>query len=147
MITLIRTNAFETNSSSCHTVTVGNTGTYEGKAPDSDGVVRFYSGEFGWDQTTYTDVDSRLSYAWIYATEWANSDPTFLERFKEVVCEHTGGTDVEPMRSGCTYYPAGYIDHQSVEDGQLHYIFADRATLKSFLFDAGSTIVTDNDNH
>lgn len=143
---LVRIGAFETNSSSCHSLTIGSTGVFEGFTPDADNVVRFAPGEFGWGPETLIDVESRLSYAYIYATQWSRTNAN-LELFKQVVCEHTGAIDVEQRKFGERCFEDGYIDHQSVEDGLPVDIFADAATLKAFLFDSGSEIFLDNDNH
>ena len=145
---MVRKCVFETNSSSCHTVSVQDSGgVYDGYAPDEDGVVRFNAEEFGWSQETFTDVASRLAYAWIYIKDWsAGREDEFMQNFLDVVLEHTGGTSVECVEYG-QFYPYGYIDHQSVEGADLHYIMENKEILKNFLFGAGSYIETDNDNH
>ena len=147
--TLIRSNAFETNSSSTHSITIGKTGTYCGITPDWDNVVRFVPGEYGWGPEDFTSVDDRLSYLWIYIKDWV-SDPAkqaeFMNMFKICVIEHTGASDVEPILRN-DYSPYGYIDHQSVESNDLDYIFESGETLKSFLFDKNTCIHTNNDNY
>lgn len=148
---LIRTSVFETNSSSTHSISIGCTGVYEGVTPDALNRIVLEPYEFGWGQDTFTDPLSRMSYVWIYMRDWANNDLSSFcmkEMFHKVVHEHTGADEVS-MREVVYNWGTenGYIDHQSAEDGQLHYLFETEDTLKSFLFDSGSTVTTDNDNH
>jgi hypothetical protein len=139
---LIRKSTFETNSSSCHTVTVGSSGVFEGITPNEDNLIWVPSIDFGWGQDTFTSPSERLAYAYIYARDWSsNLDQHHMSILHKVVCEHTGADGILP-EDDC-----GYIDHQSVESHDLHYLFADESKLKSFIFDRDSIVETDNDNH
>lgn len=145
---LTRIGTFETNSSSCHSITVAHTGVYEGITPDKYNNVVIYPQEFGWEQAVRGDVLDRLAYVWTYIKDWSSSnEEPFMEMFQKVVCEHTGANAVIMARDESDYHPHGYIDHQSVEGGELNWLFKDEQTLKSFLFDRGSYVETDNDNH
>lgn len=152
MIKLIRTGVFETNSSSCHTISVGSSGVYEGFTPNSNGEILLEPGEYGWEVEQYTNVESRLNYVMLYVRDWVSGEEKkyeFRHILEQVVFEHTGATklDFVPEENPSTWGPAGYIDHQSVADNDLDFLFKDSATLKSFLFDRDSYIQTDNDNH
>ena len=146
---LIRHSTFETNSSSCHTISVDrNSKIYEGFAPDQNGVVYVRPAEFGWEQETYWSVDDKMSYVNIYINDWSGKhQDNFREIFERVVKEHTGATEIVYVPSNDKYYPNGYIDHQSVEDADLDYLFQSDECLKDFLFSPNSHIITDNDNH
>lgn len=150
---LIRNSVFETNSSSCHSISVGKSGVFEGKSPDDDGVLTIRPQTFGWEQETYFDVDARLAYVSIYIRDWCSSDKKdyFQLMFNKVVGEHTGASQIEFKGLPCTWSSTGFdegsIDHQSVEDGDLNHLFESTDKLKSFLFDKDSYIETDNDNH
>ena len=149
MIKLIRKNVFETNSSSTHSISVGHGDTYDSITPYEDGIIYLEPEEFGWEQETYTATYTKLTYAYIYARDWTgDKSPQFMEVLKKVVCEHTGATDIK-MNSSTSfgYTNTGYIDHQSVEDGNYHYLFEDEQTLKQFIFDPTSVLETDNDSH
>ena len=144
---LIRNSVFETNSSSCHSISVGKTDVYDSISPDEDGKIILDSYEFDWGPETFSDVEARLAYVFIYIRDWAHSKQDhFKAMFDKVVQEHTGATEIvmqKNKKSWCT----GYIDHKSAESGDLNHLFASEQTLKSFLFDSASLIETDNDNH
>lgn len=148
---LIRHSTFETNSSSCHTISVAEgVQTYDGVyVNDLTNTVVIQPMEFGWNQDTFNDVDSKLSYAWIYINDWAgNRKDQFMEMFRKVVLEHSGAQEICAVKSNYDKYsPYGHIDHKSVEDGQLDFIFESEETLKNFLFSPESYIETDNDNN
>jgi len=145
---LIRKGTFETNSSSCHSVSVSTQGTYEGLTPDDENQIVIYPADFGWEQDTHNDTLTKMSYLWIYIKEWSgDSQESFMEMYQKVICEHTGATEVVMTPCSCKYSPFGSIDHQSVEGGALNYMFKDEQTLKNFLFLSDSYIETDNDNH
>jgi len=145
---LIRKGTFETNSSSCHSISVSTQGTYEGLTPDHNNEILLSPMEFGWEQDEYNDSMSKLSYLWIYIKDWSgDSKDAFMEMYQKAVCEHTGANRVRMNSTSCKYSPDGSIDHQSVEGNELHYLFKEEKTLKDFLFLSGSYIETDNDNH
>ena len=47
---LIRNSVFETNSSSCHSISIGKSDVYDSVTPDEDGIIRIKPMEFGWCQ-------------------------------------------------------------------------------------------------
>lgn len=147
---LVRHGVFETNSSSCHSLSIGSTGVYQGITPDHNNLIVIGNyNEFGWSQEYYCDPEDRLAYAYIYAMDWSGENKErYMNTLQNVVCGHTGASAVTHNDSGKEWsYDYGYIDHQSVEDGDLDYIFEDENLLKSFIFDKDSWIQTDNDNH
>jgi hypothetical protein len=148
---LVRKSVFETNSSSCHSLTLGSSDIFEGYTPDADNRIVLDNMCFGWEQDTYHDVGSRMAYVWIYIRDWTydETQTKFLAMFNKVVMEHTGASEItmREEREYGTYLNKGYIDHQSVESGDLHHMFESESILKSFLFDRDSQIETDNDNH
>ena len=147
---LIRHGVFETNSSSCHSLSVGKSGVFEGKTPNHLNLIEIDLQEFGWAEETFYDVDSRLSYVYLYIRDWATSEKKeeFMKIFQKVVCDHTGADRFVVIESEDEYGAiGGYIDHQSVECGELDYMFDAPKILKDFLFDQNSSITTDNDNH
>lgn len=148
---LIRKSVFETNSSSCHSISVNDSDVYDSVTPNSDNLIVIPIMEFGWEENTYDDSMDKMAYVWIYIRDWANavSKVPFMDMFKKVVCDHTGAADVymDPGVKSSWGSDEGYIDHQSVEDGDLNHLFDSEAKLKSFLFSNKSEIITDNDNH
>lgn len=149
MINLVRTGVFETNSSSCHTVSVGNSGVYKGITPNVDGSIMLEPMEFGWEQETHDSPEARLNYVMLYIRDYSKDKEVFQKLLEGVVFEHTGATSLGFVNSEKPpiWGDAGYIDHQSAEDGMLDHLFGDAQRLKDFIFDRTSYIKTDNDNH
>ena len=154
MVRLVR-HGFETNSSSAHSITLGESAVYDSITPNDEGVIVLREYEFGWEWETYTTVEARLAYAYIYARDWSGGYRThFMDTLETVVRNHTGATAIVMGRTNewgnydeyAEEDIGGYIDHQSVENGELDYLFQDPTLLKKFIFNAGSTIETGNDN-
>lgn len=159
---LVRNKVFETNSSSCHSVTIAEkTGVYASLPVNEEGIVFIDSGEFGWEQETYSDAATKASYLAVYIRDWAgDKQQDFKEIFEALLKEHTGCDTVEykekfwaeeerHWKNGEAYMVklgGGYIDHQSVEDNDYHYLFENVALLKEFIFNPGSVLETDSDN-
>jgi hypothetical protein len=61
---LIRNNVFETNSSSCHSITINKCDStlYGRLYPNDDGDIVFEGGEFGWGYDLYTDAPTKANY-------------------------------------------------------------------------------------
>lgn len=147
---LIRNSVFETNSSSCHSISIGKSDVYDSVIPNEDGVIELLPMQFGWEQERYNDAHVKMSYLWIYIKDWCGKDEeSFMETFQRVVCRHTGASNVTmaPDEDAYEWNRYGYIDHQSVESRDYHYLFEDDETLKRFIFDRDSWLETDNDNH
>jgi hypothetical protein len=147
---LIRNSVFETNSSSCHSISIGESDVYDSVIPSDDGVITLHPMDFGWEQKRYNDPYTKMTYLWIYINEWCGKDEEeFMETFQRVVCEHTGASSVimKPNEGVSAWKRNGYIDHQSVEDNDYHHLFYDDKLLKQFIFDPVSWLETDNDNH
>lgn len=164
-----RSGVFETNSSSTHSLSIStNTSSMiDPPLPESiliEGEVHVFPGEFGWEQETYYDVDSKLSYLYtsaIYTArcsldlnelqkinpndpEYINENPR-LKMIVDAVKQHAGVNVVFHVEDD-KYYPFGYIDHQSFDvcddvwNGGIESVIA-------FVFNSQSYFETDNDNH
>lgn len=139
----VRKNVFETNSSSTHSISLGE-GDYifdTSLTPSESGYVEIYGDEFGWEQATYNSACVKASYSLVYCLNWSyeNKDK-HLQMLIDVITEQTDCVGVK-------WVDDGYIDHQSAESNQLDYLFEDKKTLRRFIFDKQSVLVTDNDNH
>ena len=163
---LIRHSVFETNSSSCHSISVVK-GMELNNLPyvDTNGNIEIGSQEFGWEIDSYNDFYSKAAYLAIYIRDWSGNDlERFREIFESVIKEVTGCNTVTyednfwdfetkeydyegQKRSYKNQLGGGYIDHQSVDGQELHYMFDDLKEMKSFLFCNQSILHTDNDNH
>lgn len=175
---LIRNSVFETNSSSCHSISVDSTMILNNiPTPDENGEIFIGSRDFGWEYHKYNYFYDKAAYLIVYIRDWTGSKvDEFKAIFENVVSEVTGCTKIlyednfwvgteqsYPERkyneetktyeetgkiiTYTSYTGGGYIDHQSVEDRDLHYMFEDINSMKSFLFSSNSVLTTDNDNH
>lgn len=141
----IRQGVFETNSSSSHSISIANTGKKfcTGSLPlGKDGSISIYPGEFGWSQERYYDAYTKASYALTYAYASGSKEIVMLQ---EVIQEHTGVKEVNLCTAKSEWYVFGSIDHQSSD--VCACAFESKETLRSFIFNPQSVLVTDNDNH
>lgn len=145
-IKLIRNSVFETNSSSCHSISLGASHVFNDTiVPDSEGNITLTPGEFGWEICDYTDAETKLQYAWTWAKNYAQDSDSAIEYLTNLVCEYTGAKAIAYTPDSCQWCKDGYIDHQS--EDVMKDIFYDSVKLKEFLFCSGSVLHTDNDNH
>lgn len=145
-IKLIRNSVFETNSSSCHSISLSVNNVFDDTIiPDGNGVITVSPGEFGWEICQYTDAETKLSYAWTWAINYANSPDDAIDYLTKLVCEYTGATKIEYQQLQQGFANDGYIDYQSSD--VMEDIFFDPLQLKQFLFSTNSILYTDNDNH
>jgi hypothetical protein len=136
---LIRNNVFETNSSSCHSISISkNECKYDTIIPDSDGVITFDGGEFGWEIVKYRGVLDKCDYVATMIKEL--EDDRLKDIFEQTVKEHTGASEIQ-----YNFGEYAYIDHQSVYSETLTSL--DMNEMKELLFNPSSYVQTDNDNH
>lgn len=173
MIT-IRNATFETNSSSCHTVTIGSN--VAADQPEGTVLDVRATGEYGWEQDCYSDPISLMDYAAVAYCETLHSSEKIeeykeeLEGVKHEISRYFASRGVtvnwhddEDGRRDHIYYDAhhyfgnmfceGYIDHQSApsEDTDSACVAAmfrsDPEALYNFVYGGDSSVETDNDNH
>ena len=104
--------------------------------------------EFGWDVETYSDIPSKINFAYMQAMYVKHNE--WLNMLTCAIVNHTGCDNV---RSNLTIdwkdkeKRQGYIDHQSAStEGENTEIFESIETLTNFLFSPHSYIETGNDN-
>ncbi len=158
----IRRGVFETNSSSTHSICIFTPKTLAvlDRLPvDHDGICRIFGGEFGWEFETHYSPITKASYCLTYAK--TVTDATYLPKnmkaeevsqnlcdmLKNVIEDHMK-VPVEFCPIENDYYTWGYIDHQSHigESNACREAFADKQSLRNFIFNPESFLVTDNDN-
>ena len=159
---VIRDNAFETNSSSMHTVTVRKN---RGLSTFRIGrEIRVILREYGWHGAPCGDFYSKLAYAMCmilmveypnfeYWNEWFELDQDILEGLPgyqlllKAIREKADCERIVIDRNG-TSYPYGYIDHQSYEDYKCLKDFFDdwEIDAERYLFDDGVEVLILNDN-
>ena len=132
----IRRGVFETNSSSSHSFTISKTGKYKNTLIQRNvNAITLSTGEFGWDEETFTDCETKASYL---ATAVETYFPQYRTYLVDVIKEVTG-TEAVIIEGD------GYIDHQSEEVARD--ILNDKEKIKDFIFNPKSKLVIDNDNH
>lgn len=129
----IRTNVFETNSSSSHSITISKSvGVLDTIAPDMGGNIVLTGGNFGWEWRRINDPLTKANYC---ACD-AQNDIDRLEMLKEVIQEHTGCNVILDID--------GYIDHESI--GNSSSAFESKSALRELIFNPKSYIFTGNYN-
>ena len=138
-----RHSAFETNSSSTHSISIDDKSTLLSSiTPSKNGVIYLRGGKFGWEWQRITDPLTKANYCAVSA----ESDEDRTQMLKEVIMEHTGAKEVVISISIDDYSSAdhSYIDHQSY--GTADVAFASKEQLKNFIFSPESFLFTGNDN-
>jgi len=137
-----RTNVFETNSSSSHSISIASSGTLDTLEMDENATITLNGGQFGWGYDEYCDALTKANYCAVDC----HKDSRMEQMLIDVIMEHTGCREV--VLNIETDWNSGnwsYIDHQS--QGTSHEAFCDKETLKQFIFNPNSWLIIDNDNH
>jgi hypothetical protein len=145
--------AFVANSSSSSFLIIQASGHKQYLLMPDDGVLylgREGEREFGWEETDYRDVNSKINFAYLQCL-YSPRQPDWLEMLETVIKEEVGATEIIWELTDDWNDKTkvdGYIDHQSsASEGENTEMFDSEDTLRTFLFDAGSYIQGDNDNH
>lgn len=138
----IRKNVFETNSSSSHSIVLGDSVLEFSKGDDiTDFVIE--PDEFGWEYEEHYDLKTKASYVYTYALSNKSKCEEVKNRLKKVVEEKLGVNVVFTFLSE-EYFPKGYIDHQSHD--VCEEVAFDEEKMKLFLFNENSVLTINNDN-
>lgn len=131
---IIRNKAFETNSSSNHTISLSTDEKpfiIDMLYPDETGTIVVNGDkEFGWEWEKINDSESKLQYAYI-----SGVDEKILTKILkyQIGCKKVIFNEI-----------TGYIDHESY--GILSEIENDEEKLRDFIFNKNSWLITGNDN-
>jgi len=160
---VIRNGVYETNSSSCHTVSI------RGKWKDNGytvigNIISVYMDEYGWNGDPCDSFISKLSYAlcMVLMTEYpgfSHWDEYFevnqevlegLDGYKlllDAINNH-GSCQKIVIKKRRSFYPYGYIDHQSCEHYKSLSDFLNdwNVDAERFLFDDDVVVWIGNDN-
>lgn len=145
----IRVGVYETNSSSCHSLTIESTSfLMDTILPDEEGVVTLTPGEFGWQWEKFNDALTKASYC-LTGVQYVNEKEEALSNLKEVIQAHTLCNEVNLVENSDDYDAVnyGYIDHQSRENGELEALLFDKEKLHNFIFNKNSWLFLGNDNN
>ena len=146
----IRNSVFETNSSSSHSVNISSTGDIDTTLiPNEAGILIIDANtQFGWEQETYYDAETKAMYAYLQAQYSAKDE--LIDLVHDVIMKQTGASAVVflgDIHSSWEDKMYSYIDHQSAyyESGFEPLESAEK--LRNFIFNKSSYLETDNDNH
>jgi len=148
----VRKSIFETNSSSTHSIVVGNNGEdiYNGLPKELD----FRGGEFGWDHELYTDTQSKADYLFT-SLLYTETPLEYVERIKTILAKWNIEATFEEIvekryDSGYVCYEVKdkfcYVDHGDGNEDLVKELCEDEAKLMNYLFSNGSYVETSNDN-
>lgn len=141
MVTTVRKNIFETNSSSSHSITIQDGDYWDTIEADEYGMITLTGGQFGWEWVKYNDALTKANYC---AVNYIHNDDK-LEMLKEVIMEYTGCKRlIIDISKDWEDYNCGYIDHQSSDT--VEEAFDSKDQLKTFIFNKSSWLYLGNDN-
>lgn len=148
----IRKNIFETNSSSTHSIVIGNNGEdiYAGLPEE----LEFHGDEFGWEHRLHTDTQTKADYLFT-SLLYMDSPYEYVEKIKSILSKwgiETTFDEIEEKRydSGYVCYEVAnrfcYVDHGDGNNALVRALCEDEAMLMNYLFSNGSYVETSNDN-
>lgn len=139
----IRRSAFETNSSSTHSICITKSNDYT--LPEK---VTFHLDNFGWEFKSYYDTQSKADYLYSGVLGYYYEQPEKIKEVKEwifkTLTKHGVDCEFATDRVEDGWY-AG-IDHDMYLGEFLDAVLRNEKTLLRFLFCAESFILTGNDN-
>lgn len=138
----IRSNIFETNSSSVHTITISN------NSPQRiDNYIFFDRGEYGWEWEIYNSCQDKANYLYecmIDLFYYNNLLEEKCNRIREELALYNVDCDFAEV-NGINQYD-GYVDHGSQNKNLVNYLLNKPDKLINYLFNDTSYIATGNDN-
>lgn len=154
----IRSNVFETNSSSTHSFIVSDHKNYEIKPF----VEPSWETEFGWSFEEWSAPEEKLAYVircLVYGYKWIDKK---VERDSwndsDFILNETIVTILKPFKERCNYlgfdfpYPStvdlesGYIDHEDWYKEEIRDLILEDSDLLNFIFNPDCYIQGGNDN-
>lgn len=139
----IRSNVFETNSSSVHSIVITKTPT------DPGWFVEFSIGEFGWEFNELSTPEEKASYFYTAACSLLKRD-IFNEisekLFKYGIEIYSTNRAAFEFDAEYTWLENGYIDHVEELESWVNDLMNDTDKLIRFIFNDESFVITGNDN-
>lgn len=159
---------FETNSSSTHSLSIVTgpnfkvSNTWRALLSDDESELILTGEEFWWESDEFSDSPTKIAYLVAHccaSLPWDSDAKYPAGSFIEVpdsedwraLCRVLSAETSIPVErikveSRGGYHPVGYIDHQSNHVPSDVFAGGDDA-IRRFVFDDGSVLRTDNDNH
>lgn len=144
MKTVIRQQAFETNSSSEHALVFSKD--YDMSLASTIAEVKL--GEYGWEFEKYTLPSDRLSYLWtgiMYSSYKDPATPIIWETYIRQELELPDSVTFQYESNSDSWANDGYIDHSSELRPFFDALLDDAELLRAFVYGQGY-IETGNDN-
>ena len=138
----IRKGLFETNSSSTHSIVIGNNG--EDIYSDLPEQVYFEGGEFGWEHEVYNDVESKASYLYT-SIVWCDM-LEYIDKIKEILAKWNVEAIFEKLDKNGNFTSWSYVDHGGENVELVKQLCENEELLMNYLFSKGSFVETGNDN-
>lgn len=137
----IRRGVFETNSSSVHAITIKKKTTKT--FPES---IIFKMGEFSWEIEYYDDPITKASYIYtaLIGLYSESAVKEITDRWKTLLASH--GVEAEFVVPTRGWFADGFIDHGDDLDNLLNMLVESDELFLCYLFGAGSSVMTGNDN-
>ena len=142
----VRQHLFETNSSSIHSITIGNNGEdFKSNLPEK---VVFGGGEFGWEHEIYDNVQDKANYLRVSLSYTDNPEELqskitkILEKWG-VESEWIQEDEKDSMYIDGVY---SYVDHGYENRDLVETLANNEELLMNYLFSEASTVETGNDN-
>lgn len=160
---ITRRGMFETNSSSTHSLIWPKNGLFARDIEFDiiDQTVVLEPQKYGWQWDKTNKFTEKLLYTLLYIKDWVKDEQEQIKFSNIVKTIVENFTFVSRVSIGDEIYPIEefykhessyqdefdmYIDHQSVECNQLHYLFEDVDKLRDFLINKFSILSLGNDN-
>lgn len=132
----IRSNVFETNSSSTHSICISK------KEPKIGSYVHFGLGEYGWSNREVNPADYLYT-----AIMCQDGHEELLDKLKGILDSYGIMYDFEkPVYDEYGWLDNGYIDHGYDTYGFINAVLNNEDMLMRLLFNSESTVYTGNDN-
>jgi len=143
---VVRHGVWETNSSSTHSITIGNQINQEPQLRTNEhGYVEVYCDDYGWGGGPLDTVQEKLEYLVCYLINCyipGCYEPYnfYTSDFYHRICEVLNV-------KGITVKNEGYIDHQSCDcNNDITEYIDDNESLKKYLLDPTIHVIISNDN-
>ena len=138
----IRQGLFETNSSSTHSIVVGNNG--EDIYADLPEEVYFGGDCFGWEHDIHNDVQSKANYLFTSIVNCGMNE--YLDNIKEILAKWNINAVFEKLNKHGDFDSFSYVDHASKNEELIISLCENEELLMNYLFSSGSFVETGNDN-
>lgn len=140
----IRRGLFETNSSSTHSIVIGNNGQdIYANLPER---VEFRGGEFGWEHELYYDMQSKANYLYT-SIVWCEHDTNeAVNKIRNILSKWNIEVDFEELNEKGDFKRFAYVDHGYENNDLVQKLCNDETLLMNYLFSDNSYIETGNDN-